>query len=236
MKNSYKNNPKTNSLDYFLTVKQMQTIDKKAVKYGIPIELMMENVGKAIAMYVFQKFSRLGEKNIVCISGVGNNGGGVISAARHITCFGGKPTLILLKSKKFISNSSKFHLFITRRNKRIQTTCVNKNNFKKISLLIKNSDIIIDGIFGTGFQNEIHDPIYTIITQMNKSKAHIISNDVPSGINADTGISANISVNSDFIIALHKPKKGILNSKIKFKIVDIGIPPEIDSPSKGVIA
>ncbi|PIN82391.1 MAG: NAD(P)H-hydrate epimerase, partial [Nitrosopumilales archaeon CG11_big_fil_rev_8_21_14_0_20_33_24] len=182
------------------------------------------------------KFSRLGEKNIVCISGVGNNGGGVISAARHITCFGGKPTLILLKSKKFISNSSKFHLFITRRNKRIQTTCVNKNSFKKILLLIKNSDIIIDGIFGTGFQNEIHDPIYTIITQMNKSKAHIISNDVPSGINADTGISANISVNSDFIIALHKPKKGILNSKIKFKIVDIGIPPEIDSPSKGVIA
>jgi len=102
--------------------------------------------------------------------------------------------------------------------------------------LIKNSDIIIDGIFGTGFHSEIHDPIYTIITQMNKSKAHIISNDVPSGINADTGISANISVNSDFIIALHKPKKGILNSKIKFKIADIGIPPEIDSPSKGVIA
>ena len=236
MKNSYKNNPKTNHLDSFLTVKQMQTIDKKAVKYGIPIELMMENVGKAIAMYVFQKFSRLEEKNIVCISGVGNNGGGVISAARHITCFGGKTTLILLKSKKFMSNSSKFHLFITRRNKRIQTTCVNKNSFKKISLLIKNSDIIIDGIFGTGFHSEIHDPIYTIITQMNKSKAHIISNDVPSGINADTGISANISVNSDFIIALHKPKKGILNSKIKFKIVDIGIPPEIDSPSKGVIA
>ena len=235
MKNSYKNNPKTNRLDYFLTVKQMQTIDKKAVKYGIQIELMMENVGKAIAMHVFQKFSRLEEKNIVCISGVGNNGGGVISAARHITCFGGKTTLILLKSKKVMSNSSKFHLFITRRNKRIQTTCVNKNNFKKISLLIKNSDIIIDGIFGTGFHSEIHDPIYSIISQINKSKAYILSNDVPSGVNADTGISANISVNSDFVIALHKPKKGILNSKIKFKIADIGIPPEIDSPSKGVI-
>ena len=235
MKNSYKNNPKTNHLDSFLTVKQMQTIDKKAVKYGIPIELMMENVGKAIAMYVFQKFSRLEEKNIVCISGVGNNGGGVISAARHITCFGGKTTLILLKSKKVMSNSSKFHLFITRRNNRIQTTCVNKNNFKKISLLIKNSDIIIDGIFGTGFHSEIHDPIYSIISQINKSKAYILSNDVPSGVNADTGISANISVNSDFVIALHKPKKGILNSKIKFKIADIGIPPEIDSPSKGVI-
>lgn len=237
MRNSNCKNIQTSNLtNSSLTVKQMKEIDKNAIKYGIPVELMMENAGKAIAVHVFQKFPNLKVKNITCISGWGNNGGGVISAARHLTCFGAKITIILLKSKKFMSSPSKFHLFITRRNKYINVIYVNKHNSKKISSIIKNSDIIIDGIFGTGFDSEIKDPIYTIITQMNKSKAYTLSNDVPSGINADTGITVNISVNPDFVIALHKPKKCILNSKIKFKIADIGIPPEIDLPSKGVIA
>lgn len=235
-KYNYKNIQTNLTPSSSLTVKQMKIIDQNAMNYGIPVELMMENAGKAIAVHVFQKFPKLEKKNITCISGWGNNGGGVMSAARHLTCFGAKVTIILLKSKKFMSAPSKFHLFITRRNKFINVIYVNKNNSRKISSIIENSDIIIDGIFGTGVHSEIHDKIYSIISQMNKSKAYILSNDVPSGVNADTGISANISVNSNFVIALHKPKKGILNSKIKFKIADIGIPPEIDFPSKGVIA
>lgn len=238
MRNSnYKNIPTSKiAKSFFLTVKQMKIVDKKAVNYGIPIELMMENAGKAIAVHILQTFQNMESKNIVCISGWGNNGGGVISAARHITCFGAKTTLILLKSKKFMSIPSRFHLFITRKNKHIRIIYVNKNNFKKISSIIRNSDVIIDGIFGTGFHSKIDDPIYSIIAQMNKSKAYILSNDVPSGVNADTGIAANISIKPNFVIALHKPKKCMINSKTKFKIIDIGIPPEIDSPSKNIVS
>lgn len=238
MRNSnYKNIPTSKiAKSFFLTVKQMKIVDKKAVNYGIPIELMMENAGKAIAVHILQTFQNMESKNIVCISGWGNNGGGVISAARHITCFGAKTTLILLKSKKFMSIPSRFHLFITRKNKHIRIIYVNKNNFKKISFIIRNSDVIIDGIFGTGFHSKIDDPIYSIIAQMNKSKAYILSNDVPSGVNADTGIAANISIKPNFVIALHKPKKCMINSKTKFKIIDIGIPPEIDSPSKNIVS
>lgn len=100
---------------------------------------------------------------------------------------------------------------------------------ERVLLEIRNADIILDGIFGTGFDGKIIEPYYSIISEINNSKAYVISNDVPSGINADTGKPNTIAVNSDYLIVLHKPKKWMAKNKPpKFSVVNIGIPPEID--------
>jgi len=42
----------------YVTIKQMRKIDQRAVKYGMPIELMMENAGREICNYILKKIKK----------------------------------------------------------------------------------------------------------------------------------------------------------------------------------
>lgn len=222
------------SRNSYLTIKQMRAVDHAAVKYGLSIEIMMENVGKGITSCFERENFEIKNKKIICIAGKGNNGGGVIAASRHLSCYGIKVTLILINSKDSLSKPSKFHLSLIRKNPKIEKIMFSKKTRQKVFSLIKNADFVVDGIFGTGFKGIVNEPEYSLIEQINKSKAFVISNDVPSGINADTAKEANISIKSDFVAVLHKPKKWMSQAKFlpKFSIISLGIPPEIDEPYK----
>jgi NAD(P)H-hydrate epimerase len=91
--------------------------------------------------------------------------------------------------------------------------------------MITKADTVIDGIFGTGFSGSIDEPVYSIIDAVNKSRAYVISNDVPSGIEADTGIESGISIHADFVVVLHKRKRWMAVSEFSnYSVESIGIP------------
>lgn len=212
-----------------VSVKQMRLIDKMAVSNGIPIELMMENAGRAIASSLKNRFGDLYGKKILCIAGKGNNGGGVIASIRHLVYYGAKVTLFLVFPKSQLSGPAKFHLSSLSHAK-LKVILNTNMNRKEFFSKIQNTDIIIDGIFGTGFHGKIDDFTISAIHAINKSGAYILSNDVPSGINADTGHVDSVSVNADFTVVLHRPKKWMhkMNlSRSKYSIESIGIPSKL---------
>jgi len=215
----------------FVSVKKMREIDKAAVQYGMPIELMMENTGRAISSEIKKRFQNFRTK-IVCLAGKGNNGGGVIAAARHLSCLNFRVTLVMLSSRNSQSKPSKLHFSLIRKNPKIQVIFTSQRTQNEVFSSINKSQVIVDGIFGTGFKDRVKEPEYTIISLVNKSKAFVICNDVPSGINADSGKTSNISIKADFIVVLHKPKKWMVSTKPlpKFSVASLGIPPEIDPP------
>ena len=69
-------------------------------------------------------------------------------------------------------------------------------------------DIIIDAIFGTGLKNRINDSLYNLIDKINSSKKIIISIDIPSGININTGKFLKSAVRSNETITFHRFKPG----------------------------
>lgn len=205
----------------------MKKVDQKAVLYGMPIELMMENTGREICNQVLKKIKKDKIKKILIIAGTGNNGGGVIAASRHLAIHGISLKLIVLGTKNLLSIPNKLHLSLVRKNPKIQIISSSKN-LEKVLVEIQNSELILDGIFGIGINREIVEPYYSIISTINDSKAYVISNDVPSGIDADSGKTYNIAVKSNYLVVLHKPKKWMLKIKTpKFVVVNIGIPIEI---------
>jgi NAD(P)H-hydrate epimerase len=209
----------------YVSVKEMREIDMAAVRKGIPIELMMENAGKALALCVKNKSKYLSGKKVLCIAGKGNNGGGVIAAARHLGYYGFKVTLVLLYEKTEMTKPSRFHLSAVGKSAKIIQ--YSPSVHKKILAKILDVDVIIDGIFGTGFSGKIDEPIYSIIDSINKSRAYIVSNDIPSGVDADTGKVSSISVKADYIVVLHMPKKWMKVKSLpssKYSIESIGIP------------
>ncbi|MDE1767200.1 MAG: NAD(P)H-hydrate epimerase [Thaumarchaeota archaeon] len=211
--------------NHYVSVKEMCKIDQAAVRSGIPIELMMENAGKALAFHIKNKFKGTSRKTILCVAGKGNNGGGVIASVRHLVFHGFKVSLLLLYQKREMTKPSRFHLATLGKNAKIIQ--YDTKYRKKILSTIGHFDVIIDGIFGTGFSGSVNEPIFSIIESIIKSKAYVVSNDIPSGINADTGNVGTICVNADHIVVLHKPKTWMRIWDLptsRYSIESIGIP------------
>ena len=94
---------------------------------------------------------------------------------------------------------------------------------------------MIDGILGTGITGEIREPYAAAIKHMNVHRdlldGKIIAVDVPSGLDPQTGETANIYTKCDMTVTFHKMKKGIPKRKDltgEVFVEKIGIPPEAE--------
>ena len=88
-------------------------------------------------------------------------------------------------------------------------------------------DIIVDCILGTGFVGDVRGGAKDAIEAINKSSAYVISVDINSGMNGDTG-EASLAVESDLTVSIGYIKKGLVSEPakkyiIKLVNVDIGI-------------
>ena len=211
---------------------QMYSIEDKAHNViGMKRVYMMENAGHGLADFIILKFrGKLRGKRIVVICGTGNNGGDGFVAARHLSYYyGASVQLILLGSASDLrTEEAKINWQIIQKMDSIELITGNEIN-DKIKKTIEYAEVIIDGIFGTGIRGEIREPHASAIKIINKSKAFVVSVDVPSGIDPNTGRAHDISVRADATVTFHRMKIGLLNNK-KYSgtvhIEKIGIPHE----------
>ena len=112
---------------------------------------------------------------------------------------------------------------------------INQDNTKVFEILrsyIKNNDVVIDCIFGTGLKREVGGIFKDIINIINENKNLTYAIDSPSGINATTGEILGVCINADKTICFEFYKRGFLKYETKKYIGDvivehIGIPEEI---------
>lgn len=72
----------------------------------------------------------------------------------------------------------------------------------------KKFDIIVDCIFGTGLNKEVDGKFKQAIELINNSGAYVVSCDIPSGLNGDTGLAMGIAVKANLTIAIQEYKIG----------------------------
>ena len=227
-----------------ITSQQMYKIENNGERIlGLRKLLMMENAGSKISDFLLNYFKDdLNEKKIVSVCGLGNNGGDAIVANRHISAdlsskfstTNNNLVLILLgKPDQIKTEESKTNWKIVEKIKCIKKIFFNTENLRDIEMEIERSDIIIDGLFGTGINGIIKDPFSKVIDKINqqKIKSFILSVDIPSGLNPDTGEIYDKAVKADTTITFHRIKYGLLkNIEYSGEIipVKIGIPIEAE--------
>ena len=86
----------------------------------------------------------------------------------------------------------------------------------------------MDAILGTGFIGKLEGLYSKVISLINSSNKKVISIDIPSGLNADTGIAESQAIKADTTVTLGKAKLGFKNKNAKkyigqLKIVDISL-------------
>ncbi|MBA3434111.1 MAG: NAD(P)H-hydrate dehydratase [Actinobacteria bacterium] len=89
-------------------------------------------------------------------------------------------------------------------------------------------DVIVDALFGTGFQGEPRPEAAALIERMNEAAAAVVCVDLPSGVDASTGEVAGAVVDADLTVTFHAPKVGLVVAPGRFHagrvvVADIGL-------------
>ena len=209
-----------------ISVDQMYQIENKGHDMGFLKKFMMENAGAAAVRRLVEKTGSVDSKNIVIFVGLGNNGGDGMVMARHLAGHGAKVTVILLgTSDKIKTEESSWNWSILEKMPSIKLLGNNSIDFDF------KSDILVDAILGTGITGEIREPYASAINYINETDCYKFAVDTPSGLDPQTGETANIYTKCDMTVTFHKMKQGIPKRKDltgELFVEKIGIPPEAE--------
>ena len=188
----------------------MRASDKWTIENLVPSKELMERAGKAI----FEQVAWKRPVGIIC--GKGNNAGDGFVVASLLKDHGIDCEIVLLFEDAFSEDGRYFY------DKCIEkgVMTVSEGNYGAYST-------ILDCIFGTGFKGEVKEPAKSAIEQINASKAYVVSADINSGLNGDTGLG-DLYVISDLTVSIGTFKYGHFlgnaNLAMKNKVnCDIGI-------------
>lgn len=204
-----------------LSVKEMRDADAYTIKNFVDSKELMYRAGEAI-FYVGDW--NIGDR-VLILAGSGNNAGDGYVVADLLNIEGIEVEILLIKDK--FSEDGKYY-FNRCLQKDIKYTVLDENaDYNTLRGKFDSYDYVLDCIYGTGFTGEVREPVYTLIKALNDSKASIVSADINSGMNGDTGES-NICVNSDLTVSIGFLKKGLVSEEGKKHIgklvnMDIGI-------------
>lgn len=81
------------------------------------------------------------------------------------------------------------------------------------ALLRPRPALVLDGLFGIGLNRDLSGPWRTLIETINEAQLRVLSVDVPSGLNADTGNSYGAVVRAEETLTIGAPKAGLLTGK-----------------------
>ena len=195
------------------SAEEIQTIEKKEFKKLRNSYVLMKRAGTNCAKKIYK--SKLNSKFIV-LCGPGNNGGDGLVISQVLKKLDQNVTLYCLESIAYKGDAK-----IAYKKNRLT-----KNNYN--SLNIPKNSIIIDCIFGIGLNRKVKGMYKKIIKKINSLKQHIISIDIPSGINGNSGKIMGEAIKADSTYTLHAKKIGLtVNPGMKYcgkiSIIDIGI-------------
>lgn len=192
----------------YVSSKEMRRVDNIAVKYGISIPEMMEMAGKNLADFVL----RYKPKKVCILYGKGNNGGGGLVCARYLLIKNVK--IEIIRASKDVNSHVKNQLKILKK-----SGISPKGN-------IGDCDLIVDALLGYNQKGNPRGKYADLINEANSKKVRIISWDIPTGMNPDTGEKNTPCINYDSILTVALPKTGLKKVKNLY-LTNIGITKEV---------
>ncbi|WMJ80497.1 NAD(P)H-hydrate dehydratase [Clostridium sp. MB40-C1] len=212
-----------------VTSQIMREVDRFCIeKLNIPSIVLMENA----ALKILKNLDIDKNEYFIIICGSGNNGGDGLALARHLIVLNKKVEVFLIGQEDRLSKDSKINYDI------LTSMGINIKLIKDVIDLddirdaIGKCDVIVDAIFGTGLSREVQGIQKLIIHTINNSNKFIVSVDIPSGLNGDTGEILGISVKANITVSFEFYKKGFLfneadNVTGEIIIEKIGIPQSV---------
>ncbi len=212
-----------------VTAEQMREIDRQCARLGKPVNVLMENAGKAVAEETREYLGAIKKQHILCLIGAGNNGGDGLVAARYLQGWGAKVSVYLCSERA----ADDANLKRAQKNGISWVAAKTDKNLKKLDSLLASATCVIDALLGTGKMRPLEGVFKKALEKVNAAKQErklsVIAIDLPSGMDADTGAIDPACPDADLTVTLAFPKMGLYKfpgaeRAGKVQIVGIGIP------------
>ncbi len=191
-----------------LTSCQVKQVDALCeVRFGIGTDWLMEAAGWQVARFCGQRAA------VVC--GVGNNAGDGLAAARHLHRWGRLASVSCVDASRLRGAAGR------------ELEALRKLGVAVSGeLVLGEAEVVVDAIFGTGLSRAPEGRFAEWIESINASGKRVIAVDVPSGLDADSGVAYSPTVRADVTITLGLPKAGLSKVAGRVLVADIGVPDE----------
>jgi hydroxyethylthiazole kinase-like uncharacterized protein yjeF len=195
-----------------LTREQMRTFDRIAIdEFSMPGILLMENAARGLADALQAELVRRRQTiaRLVILCGPGNNGGDGYAMARHLQALGHDVACWRVEGAPPSADATcNRHLW--ERLAGIETPVFNNARADEFLAATQNADWIVDALFGTGLTRPLDGAVKTLIEAVNRSGTPVFAVDLPSGLDANTGLPVGGAEHSEHCI--HATRTGTLGA------------------------
>nr|MBQ6739191.1 NAD(P)H-hydrate epimerase [Synergistaceae bacterium] len=186
---------------------EMRDVDRRAVEdFGIPSILLMENAAIAVVreLWDYTRFA------VVC--SVGSNGGDGLAIARHLCVLGKDVRVFIIGDTEKAAADFTTNLTIM---KHLAPDVINildldgedGEKFDDFVSALKGCETCVDAIFGTGLNRPLEGLYKKVVEAINQNAFHVVSVDIPSGLDANTGDELGAAVKAHKTVTFHRMKK-----------------------------
>jgi len=214
-----------------VTAAVLAEVDRLAIEtYGITLLQMMEQAGSHLAEVVrLEAGGDLVGRSVVVAVGPGNNGGGGLVAARHLANRGAGVRVVLARPALRMTEAARHQLATLIA---MGTSCCVATydlSDEELVAALANADVVVDAILGYNVRGAPHSEVERLIGFLVRSGRPVVSLDVPSGMDPDTGEAPGIAVTATATLTLALPKPGLVGGpgaarSGRLYLGDLGLP------------
>lgn len=202
--------------------------------YHFTESLIVENVGKAAADYMFDSvLDKSTDIPVLFLIGKGNNGADGLAISRHLVNKG-----VEVRAFVCFGDDSELKDETEKQLQMAKAFGVKVNYIKQVGTIQEyfersgNQFVVVDALFGTGIRLPLPQFFYDVINYVNTYSPLILSVDIPSGIDGNTGHHQGAAINADITMAIGLPKLGFFVSEGakhvgQIEVIDAGFPTEL---------
>jgi NAD(P)H-hydrate epimerase len=215
-----------------ITIEQMREVDRLMIEeYGIVLLQMMENAGRNLARLVAKLAGGPSDRRTLVLVGKGNNGGGGMVAARHISNAGRHVSVILTGRLDDLGDVAA-HQASTLRAMGFELLEAEITPDEVLRRCFGEADIVIDAVIGYSLRGAPSGQAAALIEMANGSGKAIVSLDVPSGVDAGSGKVYEPSIKAVATLTLALPKTGLGIPAVRERLgdlylADLSVPPAL---------
>lgn len=206
---------------YALTAEQMRAVEERVVAEGVTtLAQLMEHAGEAVSAEATRNAP---DGLMVTVTGPGNNGGDGWVAARRLLEAGLDSAVIALAEPSALHGEA-----ADAARAALEAGVPWQPLSERAVASLSGAAVVVDAVFGFGFHGPVREPYRSALEAVSRCPGTVISVDVPSGVEADTGMAEG-AVRADVTVTFTALKPGLLihpgaGCAGEVVVADIGVP------------
>lgn len=195
-----------------VTVAQMQALEDASERAGVSKDTLMENAGLACAQQVRRHMGGTAGRKTLLLIGPGNNGADGLVIARHLRRWGAEVCCYVVRGRPDhdpkMTDALGYDVDVV--------DAEQDQGFARLQDWLFSSSVVVDAILGAGRYRPLEGAVGEVVELVNRyrssgSDCSVISIDLPTGVDPDTGAADENALVADVTLALCYPKFGIAN-------------------------